>query len=113
MHEMSLAEGILQVVEDAAREQGFSRVRAVRLEIGQLSSVEVEALRFCFDAVTRASLAEGARLEIDRVPGAGWCMICSKTVPLPALYEACQYCGGYQIQPTAGTEMRVKDLEVD
>lgn len=113
MHEMSLAEGILQVIDDAAREQGFSRVHVVRLEIGQLSSVEVEALRFCFDAVTRASLAEGARLQIDSVPGAGWCMMCSKTVPLPALYEACPHCGGYQIQPTAGTEMRVKDLEVD
>ena len=84
-----------------------------RLEIGQLSSVEVEALRFCFDAVTRATLAEGARLEIDTVPGAGWCMMCSASVPLPALYEACPRCGGYQVQPTAGTEMRVKDLEVD
>ncbi len=113
MHEMSLAEGILQVMDDAAREQGFSRVRVVRLEIGQLSAVEVEALRFCFDAVTRASLAEGAQLQIDSVPGAGWCMMCSKTVPLPALYEACPHCGGHQIQPTAGTQMRVKELEVD
>ncbi|MGB7988921.1 MAG: hydrogenase maturation nickel metallochaperone HypA [Candidatus Methylophosphatis roskildensis] len=113
MHEMSLAEGVLQIVEEAAREQGFTRVRAIRLEIGQLSSVEVEALRFCFDAVTRATLAEGARLEIDTVPGAGWCMMCSASVPLPALYEACPRCGGYQVQPTAGTEMRVKDLEVD
>lgn len=113
MHEMSLAEGVLQIVEDAARAQGFSRVRAVRLEIGQLSSVEVEAMRFCFDAVIRDTLADGARLEIDRIPGAGWCMKCSENVPLPALYEACPRCGGYQVQPTAGTEMRVKDLEVD
>lgn len=113
MHEMSLAESVLQIVEEAAREQGFSRVRAVRLEIGQLSAVEVEALRFCFDAVVRETLAGGARLEIDSVPGVGWCMACSASVPLPALYEACPRCGGYQVQPTAGNEMRVKDLEVD
>ena len=60
MHEMSLAEGVLQIVEDAARSQGFSQVTAVRLEIGRLSSVEPEALRFCFDVVVRGSLAEGA-----------------------------------------------------
>lgn len=113
MHEMSLAEGIVQIVEDAARTQGFSRVRAVRLEIGQLSSVGVEALRFCFDAVTRDTLAEGARLEVDSVPGTGWCMMCGRSVPLPALYEACPCCGSYQVQPTEGTEMRVKNLEVD
>ena len=113
MHEMSLAEGILQVVEETAHAQGVSRVRSVRLEIGQLSSVEVEALRFCFDAVVRDTLAQGAHLEIDAVPGAGWCMQCAQTVPLAALSEACPRCGSYQVQPTAGLEMRVKDMEVD
>lgn len=113
MHEMSLAEGVLQIVEDAARAQGFSRVRAVRLEIGQLAAVECEALRFCFDAVVRDTVADGAALEIIDVPGAGWCMQCAETVPLPALYEPCPKCGSYQVQATAGTEMRVKDIEID
>lgn len=110
---MSLAEGVLQIVEEAAREHGFTSVRSVRLELGQLSAVEVEALRFCFDVVVRDTLAEGARLEIETVPGVGWCMMCSASVPLSALYESCPLCGGHQVQPTAGTEMRVKDLEVD
>lgn len=113
MHEMSIAEGILQIVEETARTQGIKRVRSVRLEIGQLSSVEVEALRFCFDAVVRETVAQDARLEIDAVPGEGWCMQCAQTVPLAALYEACPRCGSHQVQPTAGTEMRVKDMEVD
>lgn len=113
MHEMALAESVLQIVEDAARAQGFSRVRVVRLEIGQLAAVEPEALRFCFDAVVRDSLAEGARLEIDTVPGAGWCLGCSAAVALPALHEPCPRCGAYQVRPTAGSEMRVKDLEVE
>jgi hydrogenase nickel incorporation protein HypA/HybF len=113
MHEMSLAEGILQVVEDAARTQGFSKVHALWLEIGELSVVEPEALRFCFDAVTRGSQAEGARLEIIRVPGTAWCMICSCQVAVSAYYEPCPQCGGYQIQITGGTEMRVKELSVE
>jgi hydrogenase nickel incorporation protein HypA/HybF len=113
MHEMSLAEGIIQLIEDAARDQGFAQVRAVWLEIGRLSSVEPEALRFSFDVVTRGTLADGARLEIVDVPGTAWCMQCSESVALPALYEPCPRCGGYQVQVTGGTEMRVKELEVD
>ena len=53
MHEMSLAEGVLQLIEDAARKEEFSRVTAVWLEIGQLAGVEVVAMKFCFDAVVR------------------------------------------------------------
>ena len=71
MHEMSLAEGVLQLVEDTARREAASRVKTVVLEIGQMSSVEPEALRFCFESVTRGSIAQGATLEIVCVPGAG------------------------------------------
>ncbi|NIU77000.1 MAG: hydrogenase maturation nickel metallochaperone HypA, partial [Gammaproteobacteria bacterium] len=76
MHEMALSESILQVLEEQARAQGFSRVRRVRLEVGVLSCVEPEALRFHFGAVTRGSLAEGAELEVLPVPAAGWCLPC-------------------------------------
>lgn len=113
MHEMSLAEGVIQLIEDAARDQGFASVRAVWLEIGRLSSVETEALRFCFDAVSRGTLADGARLVIVDIPGQAWCLKCSESIELPALYEPCPRCGGYQVQVTGGTEMRVKELEVD
>jgi hydrogenase nickel incorporation protein HypA/HybF len=113
VHEMSLAEGVLQVIEDAALKQGFSRVRTVWLEIGQLAAVEVEAMRFCFDAVTRGSLAEGSRLEIVATPGSAWCMKCSGSVTVEALYDPCPQCGSHQLQVTSGSEMRVKELEVD
>jgi hydrogenase nickel incorporation protein HypA/HybF len=112
MHEMALAEGVLQLIEDAAREQDFARVSAVWLEIGQLSGVEVEAMKFCFDAVTRDSIAAGATLEIIAVPGTGWCMACARTVPMAEVFGACPQCGGHQMQVTGGTEMRVKELEV-
>jgi hydrogenase nickel incorporation protein HypA/HybF len=109
---MALAEGVLQLIEDAAREQDFARVSAVWLEIGQLSGVEVEAMKFCFDAVTRDSIAAGATLEIIAVPGTGWCMACARTVPMAEVFGACPQCGGHQMQVTGGTEMRVKELEV-
>lgn len=113
MHEMSLAEGIVQLVEDTVRADGCSRVKTVWLEIGQLAAVEKEALRFCFDAVTRDTVAEGARLEIIETPGQGWCMKCEGNVAVTALYDACPVCGSYQIQVTGGSEMRVKELEVE
>ena len=112
MHEMSLAEGVLQLIEDAARAQSFTQVNTVRLEIGELSGVEPEAMRFCFDAVTRNSVAQGAQLEIITLPGVGWCMACAQSVPMKEVFGECPQCGGYQMQVTGGTEMRVKDLEV-
>lgn len=113
MHEMSLAEGVLQLVEDTAKRENARRVKLVVLEIGRMSSVEPEALKFCFEAVTNGSIAQGAVLEIIDVPGAGWCMLCSETVPMEALYGACPTCGSYQVQATSGTEMRVKEIEIE
>jgi hydrogenase nickel incorporation protein HypA/HybF len=112
MHEMSLAEGVVQLIEDAARDQAFAKVTTVWLEIGQLSGVEVEAMKFCFDVVTRDGIADGARLEIIALPGTGWCMKCSKTVPMSEVFGECPECGSHQMQVTGGTEMRVKELEV-
>jgi len=113
MHEMSLAENVLQIIEDAASKQGFGRVRTVWLEIGQLACVEPESLRFSFAEVTRDSIAQQARLEIIEIKGQGWCDKCARDVPLPALYEACPNCGSYQIKVTGGDQMRVRELEVE
>ena len=113
MHEMSLAVGILEIIEEAARRQDFQRVKTVEVEIGRLAAVESEAISFCFSAVTRGTLADGARLQIVHVEGQGLCFNCHQTVPLAALYDPCPACGGHPVQATGGTEMRVKELEVE
>ncbi len=113
MHEMSLCEGILQVLESEAQKQGFRRVKTVWLEIGQLASVECEALRFCFDVVIKNTLADGAILEIIQTPGQAWCMPCAKTVAVSQRFDQCPDCGSYQLQLTGGDEMRIKELEVE
>ncbi len=113
MHEMSICESIVNVIEEQAAAQGFGRVRRVRLEIGPLAGVETEALRFSFDVVTRGSLAEGAALEIIETPVTGWCMPCGQPVAVRERFDACPECGSYQVQITGGEELRIKDLEVD
>lgn len=113
MHEMSLADGVLKMIEDSARANSFSRVKTVWLEIGELAGVEVEAMRFCFDAVMKGTLADGARLDIVVIQGQGQCLACGQTVPIQLRYDPCPLCGGYPVEPTGGMEMRVKELEVD
>lgn len=113
MHELSLCEGILKVLEEQAVAQNFSRVRTVVLEIGRLAGVEIEALRFGFDAVMNESLAAGARLDIVETPGQAWCMNCAATVEITQRYEPCPRCGGHQLQVTGGDQMQIKELEVE
>ena len=113
MHEMSLCESIVQILEDESRRQGFGRVLRVRLEIGQLAGVEPEAMHFGFEAVTHGTIAEGAALEIIDLPGAAWCLACSRTVAVTQRFDACPYCGGYQLQVTDGEQLRIKDLDVE
>ena len=113
MHEMALCEGVVGLVEDEARKQSFSRVKSIVLEIGVLGHVEPEAMLFCFDAVSRGTIAEGAHLVIERTPGAGWCLDCGKTVPLTERFGACPDCGQHHVQMTSGDELRVRELEVE
>jgi hydrogenase nickel incorporation protein HypA/HybF len=112
MHELSLAESVLETIEEAAHRDGFARVKTVWLEIGRLSCVEPEALTFCFDSVVRDTIAAGARLDITAIPGSAWCGRCAATVPMDSLYSACPQCGAYHLAMLSGTEMRVKELEV-
>jgi hydrogenase nickel incorporation protein HypA/HybF len=112
MHEMSLAEGVLGVVQDAARPHAPCTVRTVRLEIGALAAIEGEALRFAFEVVKRGSVADGAQLDIVELPGVAWCMQCCRSVPIEARGEPCPQCGSFQLQVTGGDQMRVKELEL-
>lgn len=113
MHELSLAESVVQIVEETRCAQGGGRVRTVCLEIGALAAVEVEALRFCFEVVVRDTAFADARLEIAEIPGLGCCKVCAQTTPVGALYDACPHCGGYPVEVVQGTEMRVKAIEID
>lgn len=112
MHEMSLVEGIRNVIEDAGRTQGFARVTRVRLEIGTMAGVERAALEFAFDVVMQGSIAEGAELQILDVPGRAMCFDCEESVQIEHRLDLCPNCGGARMLVQGGDEMRIKDLEV-
>lgn len=112
MHEMTLMESVRGIVLEARRHQPFERVKRIVLEIGELSGVQEEAMRFCFDVVMEGSPAAGATLEIEALPGRAWCPACQAEVAVSSRVEPCPRCGGMPGRITQGTEMRVKGLEV-
>jgi len=113
MHEVSLVEDVIALVEGERVRQAFTRVNRIRLEVGLLSFAEPDALRFCFDAVAVGTIAEGSRLEIDTVAGEGWCERCLRTAPMDERLAACPRCVGVQLRMTAGDAFRLAELEVE
>lgn len=113
MHEMSLTQGVLNILEDYAEKNDFSKVTKVWLEIGQLSHVEPEAMAFCFDAVMKGTLADGAELEIIEIPGQAICADCTHETTITSRIAQCPKCDSYKLHVSGGDEMRVKELEVD
>ena len=110
MHEMAITQGIIDLCLEHA---GGRRVRSLDVEIGELSSVVPEAIEFCFEACSRETLLEDARLVIIRVPGRGECHECGRETPLTELYGSCRHCGGNRVTIMTGEELRVRELEVD
>jgi hydrogenase nickel incorporation protein HypA/HybF len=113
MHEVSFLEGVIDLVRAEARIQPFARVRVVRLRLGTLGHAEPEALRFCFDAVTSGTLADGARLEIEMVQGQGWCSGCQRAALMEERISACPVCGRIPLTVVAGDECLLAELEVE
>lgn len=113
MHEMALVESVRELIEDAAAREGFSRVRQVRVEIGQLSGIERDAFEFCFGVAMQGGVAAGARLEVVATPGRGACPVCTRETALAVIHDPCAHCGALPVTVISGTAMRVIDLEVE
>jgi hydrogenase nickel incorporation protein HypA/HybF len=109
MHELSISRNVVAIVCEHAEGQ---RVTRVRLEIGLLSAIMPEAIRFCFDVCTQGTAAEGATLEIDEVPGRGRCDACGTEAALEEPFGVCPGCGA-ALRVIAGEELKIKEMEVE
>lgn len=112
MHEMALCQGLVGLIEDESRRQGFDRVRRVIVEIGALGHVDPRALAFAFEVTVRGTRAEAATLDVREVPGRAWCMGCSDSVAVPARGGDCPRCGSAQLIVEQGEELKLTELEV-
>lgn len=112
MHEMSLCESVLEILEQSAEREAFSSVKRVWLEIGVLSCAAPEAMRFSFDAVMKGTLAEGAQLEIIEVSAVARCNQCLQDVEITGYDDPCPLCGSERLEIRGGDQLCVKELEV-
>jgi hydrogenase nickel incorporation protein HypA/HybF len=109
MHELGITQEVVAVSADQAKGR---RVLRVVLEIGKLSGVLPDAVRFCFGDCSEGTAVEGAILEIVETPGRGKCRACGNEVPLVRAFGQCQ-CGNTDLEWIAGDELRVRELELD
>lgn len=115
MHETALALSILDVVVEKCREAGGHTVDEVRLRIGFAAGVMPEALSFAFDAAKATTVAEHAKLVIERVPVSGVCNECKKefTVSEVQYVFSCPACSSKFIDIKTGREMEIVDMEIN
>ncbi|GAB2894298.1 hydrogenase maturation nickel metallochaperone HypA [Uliginosibacterium flavum] len=113
MHELTLAERAIGIVEAAARKAEARRVTRIRLSIGALAHVDPDTMQYCCEVVSRDTLAAGAQIEVVRAPGLAWCATCSAEVALKQIGEPCPQCGGYQLNITDGDQMQVVDISIE
>jgi hydrogenase nickel incorporation protein HypA/HybF len=113
MHELSIANSIVEIVAEHARQQGGGRVMGVTLRIGRLSCVHEDALRYSFDLVTEGTPLAGASLAVIEVPVRIWCGRCNAEFELPGIQRfACPACGHLSGDLRAGRELDIETIQI-
>jgi hydrogenase nickel incorporation protein HypA/HybF len=113
MHELPITEGLLNLALKHAEEAGATRITQLNLVIGQLSSVVDDSLQFYWDIVSKDTIAEGAKLEFQRVPAVLRCWNCNAEFTLDGYDYLCPRCGSAQVKIISGDDFRLESIEVD
>lgn len=112
MHELSVAQSIVDIIGRYVEEPQRSAVRSVRVKVGAMSGIVPDSLEFCFSALTARTPLATAALSIDRVPFALRCPACRRTFESEAGTVVCPDCGGTEAKVISGTELSVTDIEL-
>jgi len=112
MHEVGLMESALAIALKRAGEEGAQRIHRLTMRIGPLSGVVPEALEFAFDVLTRGTIAEGAKLEVEHVPMMCYCSSCHLEFQPADLFCECPQCHDSRVKVQQGRELELASLEV-
>jgi len=113
MHELSVTQGVLEIVLRHAQQAGAQRITHINLVIGDLTSIVDDSVQFYFDFISRDTIAEGAQLVFRRVPATFRCRDCGNTFVSKERDFICPQCGGMGVEVVAGNEFRVESIEVE
>jgi hydrogenase nickel incorporation protein HypA/HybF len=108
MHELAITQG---VVDQIGERLGDAKVTRVALEIGLLSGVVCDSVRFCFDVCAQGTTLEGARLEIIQTAGCARCRECGACFGVDDLFALCQW-GSADLELIAGQELKIHEVEL-
>lgn len=120
MHEISIAGAIIDSVLDAANKNNAKKVEKVFIEVGELTALNPDQLRFIFETITKGTAAEGAKYDIATIKPLISCKKCSYNGPIE-YYEKmhfflpiikCPECGNSDVDIIAGRECCVKKIKV-
>jgi hydrogenase nickel incorporation protein HypA/HybF len=113
MHEISIAESILEIAEQQARVQDARSIQLIKLRLGEFTTIVREALEFAFEIARQGTLAEHARLEIETVSVIVRCAVCDKaTQPVSGICLICAVCG-FPMEILSGEELQIEYIEVE
>ena len=115
MHELSLVQSLLGIVEQYATVEKFSHVRSLKLSFGRLSCLDRKSLEFAFSIQSVGTIAEHATLDFEILPARIYCFSCEKDIILPGILEEhCPRCDGQDIILSGGTEeLKLLEMDVD
>jgi len=113
MHEISIAESIVQIAEAKAREQNARSVQIIKLRLGTFTTIVADALQFAFEIARQGTLSRDARLDIEIVPMVVRCVVCeASTQPVRGVCLICEQCG-FPLEIISGEELQIEYIEVD
>lgn len=112
MHELSLIQSILEIVEREIEAHGVKRVERIRLKVGEMMGVEETSMQMAFEVLAEDTPMAGAALELDYIPAEAYCARCDHRYPAKRYRVTCPQCGGGG-QIVSGKELFVDSLEVD
>ena len=113
MHELSIANSLVEVATEHATRISVERVTAITLRVGVLSCVQRDALETCFEMVSRNSIAEGAEIHIVELPVVVFCPCCKKEVELPGVQAfLCPRCNTPSGDVRQGRELEIESIAV-
>jgi hydrogenase nickel incorporation protein HypA/HybF len=113
MHELSIAQSIVETVLHEAAAHGGGRVTRVAVRVGEISGINPDALSFAFDVIVRDTDLAAARLEIEQVPLTQRCRDCGHRFRAVEFQVTCPACGALGTDTVAGDELQVAFLEME
>ena len=113
MHEFSVTQNVLEIALRHAESAGARRIIRLNLVVGEFSSVIDESVQFFWDIVARDTLAEGAQLCFERIPGSLRCAGCDSVFSLNGRDYTCPACGESRVVVAGGDEFRLESIEVE